>query len=210
MTDETLEPVRPIGETWLRASSPAMDVSYPQRTIELVVIPYDVPADVLYQNRRVQETIARGAFDGIERRANRVRVNREHQRMFTIGRATTFHPSREEGLVARVKVARTELGDETLELAGAGCLDASAGFLPMTDGLEWLTRTAYRVTRGWLEHIALTPEPAYAGHTPVLSVRARAGEPPASKTPNLDTVLGWRLEDRVASDPALQQNYPPL
>ena len=71
------------------------------------------------------ESIAQGAFDGIERRANRVRVNRDHELQRTVGRAVTFHPSREDGLVAELKIAKTELGDETLQLADEGILDAS-------------------------------------------------------------------------------------
>src|SRR5262245_2308847 len=117
---------RPDGGLWLRAAE-VVGVSYPKREIDLIVIPYDTETTVRYQGRRMVETIARGAFDGIERRANRVRVNRDHLLERTVGRATAFHPSRDEGLVAELRIARTPLGDETLELAEEGCLDASAG-----------------------------------------------------------------------------------
>ena len=93
----------------------------------------------------VDEIISRGAFDGIERRANRVRVNRDHDlRPAPSAAPSAFHPSREEGLVAEVRIAKTELGDETLALADDGCLDASAGFLPMDGGQKW--ETPHRAT----------------------------------------------------------------
>jgi HK97 family phage prohead protease len=187
---------------WIRTAQ-LVDVSFQERTIELIVVPYDTPALVPYQGRMVHESICRGAFDGIERRANRVRVNREHERMQTVGRAVAFHPSRDEGLVSEIKIAKTPLGDDTLELAADGCLDASAGFLPMNGGMRWLGRTAYEVTKGWLGHIAMTSEPAYEG-AQVLAVRSAGDSVTPSKTPNLDQVREWRLADRVASDPALK------
>ena len=134
----------------------------------------------------------------IERRANRVRVNRDHRRELTVGRAVSFHPSRSEGLVAEVKIANTDLGNETLTLAADGCLDASAGFLPMDGGMRWDGPNAYTVTKAWLGHIAFTSEPAHAG-AKVLNVRAADLAPPGSDTPNLDAVRGWLLAERAAS-----------
>lgn len=198
---EATEDERPAGDLWIRAAQ-LVDVSFAERTIELIVIPYETPTLVGYQGRMVHESISRGAFDGIERRANRVRVNREHERLQTIGRAVAFHPACEEGLVSEVKIAKTPLGDETLELAADGCLDASAGFMPMPGGMQWLDRSAYQVNKAWLGHIAMTAEPAYEDAR-VLAVRS-VGDQVASATPNLDTVRGWLLEDRVASDPALR------
>jgi HK97 family phage prohead protease len=144
----------------------------------------------------VHETINRGAFDGIERRANRVRVNREHERMQTIGRAFKFHPSRQEGLVSEVKIAKTPLGDETLELAADGCLDASAGFAPMPGGIQWQERSAYRISKAWLGHIALTSEPAYEGAR-VLAVRSAGDQVAMSTTPNLDQWRAMLADDRL-------------
>ena len=79
-------PERPAGQPWLRHAE-VRDVSFPGRTIELVVMPYETPAMVAYDGRMVQEVIDRAAFAGIERRANRVRVNREHEVLHTVGRA---------------------------------------------------------------------------------------------------------------------------
>ena len=121
-----------------------------------------------------------------------------------VGRAVAIHPDREEGLLATVRIAKTRLGDDTLELADVGALDASAGFLPMRGGEQWEERgRRRRVTRAFLGHIALVPEPAYTG-AQVLAVRAQP-DAPTGRTPNLDVVRAWRLEDRVASDPALNR-----
>jgi HK97 family phage prohead protease len=187
---------------WQRAAE-LVAVSAPKRTIELIVMPYEAETLVAYDGRMVSEVISRGAFDGIERRVNRIRANRDHERERTFGRAVALHPSRQEGLVAEIKVARTPLGDETLELADDGCLDASAGFLPMDGGMSWETRSRYRVNKAWLGHIALVPEPAYDGAR-VLAVRS-SSQPATSQTPNLDAYKSWRLQDLVASDAALNR-----
>ena len=168
-------------------------VSFPERTIELVVTPYESEALVPHKGRLITEIFSRGAYDGIERRANRIRVNRDHSRERTVGRAISFHPSREEGLVAKLRIAATPLGDETLTLADEECLDASAGYLPMPGGEKWETRERCRITKAWLGHIALVPEPAYE-EARVLAVRhAERAEPVA--TPNLDLVRSWRLTE---------------
>jgi HK97 family phage prohead protease len=191
--DDAVE--RPAGQLWVRAAE-VVATNFPGRTIELIVMPYEREAIVPWQERMVTEIISRGAFDGIERRANRIRVNRDHSLERTVGRATALHPTRDEGLVAEIKIARTPLGDETLELAEDGCLDASAGFLPFPGGQKWETRSRYRITKGWLGHIAMTPEPAYED-AKVLAVRT-AITGTVSGTPNLDQVRAWMTDDRLA------------
>jgi HK97 family phage prohead protease len=186
-------------DLWLRSAT-LVGVSYPERTVELVVMPYETGTLVAYDGRMCTETICRGAFDGIERRANRIRVNRDHNLERTVGRAVALYPSRDEGLVAEIRIAKTDLGEETLELAADGCLDASAGFRPMDGGLEWQGRDAYRITKAWLGHIAMTPDPAYED-AKVLAVRSASRAASPSSTPHLDQVRQWRLADRVASDP---------
>jgi HK97 family phage prohead protease len=193
----TLETDRPAGELWHRAAE-LVGVSFPDRTIEMIVMPYETETIVPHEGRLVRETISKGAFDGIERRANRVRVNRDHAAERTVGRAVALHPSREEGLVAEVRIARTELGDETLTLADEGILDASAAFRPMPGGMKWESRDAYRIGKAWLGHIALTPDPAYPTAR-VLAVRSHDDPQPAVErepTPFLDQVRADRLRDR--------------
>lgn len=179
-------------ELEFRTAQP-LGVSWPKRTIELVVMPYEVEAHVLHRGRLITEVCSRGAWDGIERRANRVRANRDHDLTRTVGRALTFHPSRELGLVAELRISQTLLGDETLALAADEVLDASAGFYPMSGGETWETRDRRRLTKCWLDHVALTPDPAYEG-AHVLAVRsADAGPSSPAATPVLDRLLAERM-----------------
>jgi HK97 family phage prohead protease len=182
---------RPDGPLEIRSAQLA-DVSFPRRLIELVVMPYESETVVPHEGRLIREVCSRGAFDGIERRANRVRVNRDHQVTRTVGRAVAFHPSREVGLVAELRIAQTPLGDETLTLAEDGILDASAGFAIFPGGESWPERDLRRLSRVWLGHVAMTPDPAYAD-AQVLAVRSHdEPEPVASGTPRLDEVRAWR------------------
>jgi HK97 family phage prohead protease len=193
----------PAGELRFRTAE-QIGVSFPKRTIELIVMPYEQEALVPHPDksgRMVYEVISRGAFDGIERRANRVRVNRDHYHPDTtvVGRAVAFHPSRQEGLVSEVRIAKTPLGDETLQLADEECLDASAGYLPMAGGEKWESRKRFRVSRAWLGHIALVSEPAHEGAR-VLAVRGKQeGELEAVATPNLAAFELKRLQDAYAA-----------
>jgi hypothetical protein len=57
---------------------------------------------------------------------------------------------------------------ENLELAKDDCLSASAGFRCLEE--RWQGRDTRLVVKGWLDHIALTPEPAYET-ADVLAVR---------------------------------------
>jgi len=174
-------------------------VDFPKRTIELIVTPYEVEATVPFKGRMVTEIFDRGAYDGIQRRANRIRVNRDHVAERTVGRAIALHPSRDVGLVAELRIAQTTLGDETLALADDDCLDASAGYLPMPGGEVWETRNRVRITKAWLGHIALVPEPAYADAKVLAVRRAEAAvEGERIPTPNLDAVRAWRLADQLA------------
>lgn len=198
MSQQTID-----GPEWVRADARIAGVRA-GRTIEIVVIPYESPAAVTWDGRAVRETIARGAFDGIERRPNRIRANRDHKVERTVGRAVAMHPARDEGLVAEIKISQTELGEETLQLAADGCLDASAGFLPYQDGMRWDGPDEYTVTKAWLGHVAFTPEPAHDG-THVLAIRSAglavaAAEPvTVSLTPNLDAFRAQLAGDRAAA-----------
>jgi len=172
-------------------------VSYPKRQIELVVMPYETEAQVIHRGRMIREIVSRGAFEGIDATRRRIAVNRNHVRDNVVGKAIRFHPSREDGLVAELQIAKTDQGDETLALADEGLLDASAGFGVPDGGESWPERGLRRLSRLWLDHIAMTPDPAYTG-TNVLAVRNHEEPGPTVARPNLDVVRGWRLADRYA------------
>jgi len=152
----------------------------------------------------ITEVCSTGAYEGIEARNDRVRVNRDHDVTRTVGRAVRFHPSRQEGLVAEIRISETPLGEETLVLADDGVLDASAGFGLLRDrqgkvvpGAETWERTdRRRLNHLFLGHIGLTPEPAYETAN-VLAVR-KAEKVPAGVTPNLDRLELDRFREQAA------------
>ena len=187
MTDVEQRPRSPIEYR----STGDLSVNWTERMITLVAMPYDQDAAVVVHGRAVVESCAPGAYDGVERRANRVKVNRDHDFQRTVGRAVALHPSRTEGLVTELRIAKTPLGDETLGLADDHSLEASVGFAVLPGGERWLEgRSRRRLERLFLDHIAMVPEGAYDAQ--VLDVRALQLVPAERvATPNLDEVLAW-------------------
>jgi phage head maturation protease len=185
------------------------EVNYPKRLIELVVMPYESEtSDASYRGRRITEIVSRGAFDGVEQRTSQIKVNRGHVIDRIVGRTVALHPSRQEGLVAELRISRTELGEETLVLADDGLLDASAGFTllrkngrtgPVVDRAEvWESRDRRRLNHLFLDHVAMVPDPAYDG-AKVLAVRSTRPEPVAVVSmPNRDRLELDQLEERIA------------
>lgn len=185
------------------------EVSFPKGEIELIVMPYETVTTVEHHGRMIEEIVSRGAFDGIDKPAvtRRIKVNLDHKPDFAsrVGDTIALHPSRVEGLVAEVKIRRKHpLAEQVLDSADDGELGASAGFgllfdqhgKTYPDAETWETRARRRLKRLWLDHIALTPRPAYPG-AKVLAIRndetaALAG------TPNLDLVRSWQLAERYA------------
>ena len=175
-------------------SSNVAGVNFDHRIIEVIAVPWDQEAAVEYRGEMWLERFIRGAFDGIEKRAGRVRVNRDHDGRRTVGKVASFYPSRDEGLVAAVRIANTPLGDETLALADEDCLGASVGFAVRGSDQE-LDRTTRqrRIKRAFMDHLSFVPDPAYAG-AGVLSVRGATQQASDLKplvTPEMDEFKAW-------------------
>jgi phage head maturation protease len=172
------------------ASMPVLGVQ--QRIITVVAVPYEQPAVVEYRGQLWNELFSRSAFDGIEKRPQRVRVNREHVYGDTVGKVIAFYPDRDEGLVAEVKIAATPRGDDTLALAADDCLSSSIGYtVRPSDQLLDRRVMQRRINKAWLDHLALVESPAYAG-ADVLDVRVldrRAASRQPLPTPVLDDFL---------------------
>ena len=175
------------------------EVNFPKRMIELVVMPYETETRVVHLGREITEICSRGAYDGVDLRTRRIRVNRDHNISDVIGKAVALHPSREEGLVAEIRIADSREFDKQLVLAEEGMLDASAGFGLMRkegrvvpDAEVWETRDRRRLNHLFLHHIALTPDPAYEDAR-VLAVRNAQEAAEDVPTPNRDwiRVQGW-------------------
>jgi phage head maturation protease len=190
------------------------DVNWPKRMIELIVMPYESPTVINDRGRTFEEIVSRTAFQGVEERTSQIKLNLDHRRetASTVGRAVALHPSRHEGLVAEVKIFKSHpMGDATLELASEESLGASAGFTLLMDKQTgkakqdaevWETTTRRRLNHLFLDHIAMTPDPAYTD-AKVLAVRTAPVTPQEPQggvsTPNLDRLRLAALLEREAA-----------
>lgn len=187
MTDEIRAPLE-FREATL------VGVNFAQRTVEVIAVPYNEEALIEYRGEMWRESFLPGAFDNIEKRPNRVRANRDHDKTRTVGKVIAFYPSREEGLIAEIRIGHTQVGDETLALANEDMLSPSAGFGVPGSG-QILDRPFRRITKAYLDHIAFVESPAYQGAR-VVSVRsegesASAASLPPLVTPHLDEITAW-------------------
>jgi HK97 family phage prohead protease len=181
-----------VSEEIILRNSTLTDVDHKQRLIDLIAVPYDQETEVLWRGELWNEVFDRGAFTGIEDHAGRVRVNREHVVGDTVGKVVAFDSSHPDGLMARVKIAQTPRGDETLALAEEDMISASVGYRvknPSDVSLNKRTRVR-RVLKGFLDHLAMVEAPAYVG-AGVLAVREESSglavaESPLPPTPMLD------------------------
>jgi hypothetical protein len=74
-----------VNEIFVRNDASLADVDVKQRIIDLIAVPWDQEATVPWHGEMWREVFRRGAFDGIEDHAGRIRVNREHVRGDTVG-----------------------------------------------------------------------------------------------------------------------------
>jgi len=186
-------------------------VDFPQRTIEVLAVPYEQEAVVEYRGEIWRESFDRGAFDGIEKRPNRVKAFRDHaagahapgtSTSGLVGRVTSFAPERPEGLVGVVKIAKTPLGDETLSLADEGILGVSIGFgVRGSDQVLNRTEQRRRIRKAFVDHLAFPDNGAYDG-AQVIDVRRerpQAADLPKLETPRLDEIVAWMEERQLRS-----------
>jgi HK97 family phage prohead protease len=170
-------------------------VDYPERTLSIIVAPYDEWAVVERAGKAIEESIAPGAFGAIRNRARKFTVNMEHDRDRWIGSVIDLDTDEPTGLLATVKVRRTPDGDQALNDAADELLGASIGMAVAPSG-ERYEGNRRRISKAFLDHIALTSMPAYVGAR-VLEVRhslpSSPGPSSSSSTPNLDRVLADRL-----------------
>ena len=111
------------------------------REITGVCVPFDTPTQV----GGYTETFVRGAFTRtIAERGNRVKLLMSHDMTKPLGRAISL-VEETRGLVGTFRIARTQSGDDALELIANGAIDSfSVGFMPVVD--QW-SADRTRVTR---------------------------------------------------------------
>jgi HK97 family phage prohead protease len=182
---------RPTNEPVEIRAAQLLEVDFAERIMELLAIPYDQEAVVPYGDRMVIETVAPGAFDGIETRDEHVSANRDHDYSRTFGKVVSWRTDDPAGLIANVYVSDTPLGNETLRLSADGILKPSVGMLVRRSD-QILRKETRRIKRAFMDHLAQVPNPAYRG-VGVLAVRQEQGLPTEQEavqpTPNLDKVL---------------------
>lgn len=202
------EDKRPVLE--LRNATLA-EVRFPERTITLLAVPYETPTPddkpVLYRGKLYRELFRRGAFNGVEQRSEKIRVNREHVKGDTVGKVTRLDPESVEGLVTEIRVVASPRGDETLALAAEDMISPSVGFGVRNSDQDFDRTTSpfptRYVRRAFLDHIALVEDPAYT-RAEVLSVRdagdfVNAADLPQLNTPLLDEWAAYVAARRVGT-----------
>ncbi len=177
------------------------DVDFKQRIIDIIAVPYEQEAEVRWRGEVWREVFDRRAFDGIQDHAGRVPVRREHTIGETVGKVIRLDPADSRGLLASVRIARTPKGDETLQLAAEDMLGASVGYFVKKPSDVLLNRRSMlrRVMRGFLEHLAMTDIPAYAGAVPVAVREGLTARPTAGEQPLVTPVLDSLVDDDILS-----------
>jgi phage head maturation protease len=187
-----------MSELFVRSST-LTDVDPKLRLIDLIAVPWDEEADVMWRDELWRESFQRGAYDGIEDHAGRVRVNREHVEGDTVGKVVHFDPYADSGLLARVKIAATPRGDETLALADEEMISASMGYFVKSPSDVVVNKRTHtrRVVRAFMRHLAMVESPAYVG-AQVLAVREDQSGLTVAETPLPDTpVFDELMNDEV-------------
>jgi hypothetical protein len=172
-----------MSELFQRNDAVLADVNTKQRLITLVAVPWDIEAEVEWRGEVWNEVQRRGAYDGIQDHAGRVRVNREHKIGKTVGRLVFADPWAEDGFITRAKISETDRGNDTLGLAEDDAISGSVGYyINDPADVRLNRRTKLReVVRAWLDHLALVESPTWP-QAKVLEVRDKSeddGNPPA-------------------------------
>jgi HK97 family phage prohead protease len=183
-------------------SAVVSDVRFPDRVVEMLAVPYDQWADVEYHGRLIKESFAPGAFGNVQNRADRIPVNLDHDLERKVGRVKRLDPDDPKGLRSELLIRRGAEGDQVLDDAADGMLDGSIGFACLPEHATWDGNNRRRISKAYLDHIALVWQPAYRG-AKVLAVRSASDGAPAARppspTPNLDAILLARLQAEYAS-----------
>jgi phage head maturation protease len=193
-----------IGVEIFERSSPAVleDVNFKDRTIEVIAVPWDEEAEIVWRGETWKESFEPYALDEAAKEKARVPVNRQHNRADTVGRIVRIDPKvHQRGALASVKVARTPRGDETLQLASEGMLGASVGYFvrKMSDVLVLRRSMTRRVQRAFLDHLSMVEDPAYKGAETVAVHDLWTPHPEAGKRPLATPALDEFLTDDVLS-----------
>ena len=187
MAEAAIEAAGEVFSVQLDAEIEVRDAA--KREIDVRLVPWDFPIDTL-QGR---EQFVRGAFDevdpssvllmGLEHEAH-IGVGQNGQPVLTrrpVGRSTALH-NKADGQHATFRVAKTQAGDELLELAAEKIVRGTSIEFTETPGgtsVEKIggRRTLFRRKVG-LPGVSLTYRPAYGEQAAVLAVRSQSQKEP--------------------------------
>lgn len=191
----------PTAEILERAAT-VSDIDTRQRLIDVLAVPWNEPAQVFWRGDLWTEVFHRGAFDGVEERAGRIRVNREHTKGATVGKIVELDPRHQDGLQAQVKILKGPEGDHILDLAEEDMTSVSIGYRANKPSDVRLNKRekVREVFGAFLDHLSFVEDPAYDS-AKVLAVREgpnglTVAEGPLPSTPALDAfqqsaVFAW-------------------
>lgn len=149
----------------LRSTSAEVDVSTGQRTVTGLIAPYDTPTEVSDGWAPYVESFARGAFASALANPGAIKFLGQHDRMaMPLGRMVDLKDSH-AGPVGTFRVAKTQAGDEYLELARDGAVDGlSIGFSPVDPGPLHMPKRGEQVVRKAVDvsEVSGVTWPAYA------------------------------------------------
>jgi HK97 family phage prohead protease len=186
----------------LERAAVVSDVDSRQYLIDVMAVPWDEPAQVFWCGELWTEVFHRGAFDGVEERAGRIRVNREHTKGATVGKIVGLDPHDEVGLRAQVKIVKSPAGEEIMALAEQDMTSVSIGYRANKPSDVRFDKVKKRrdVHGAFLDHLSFVEDPTW-DRAQVLSVREgpnglAVAEGPLPPTPALDAILqddviGW-------------------
>jgi HK97 family phage prohead protease len=165
----------------IRTSPIALELREDGRTLTGTVMPYNTEARI----GTYTETFRPGAFADADPTQVPLLAVHDHESL-PIGRALTLTDG-PTGLDAELRVSKTTLGDEVLELVRDGAATGlSVGFVPVTD--RWnATRSSVERIKAKLVEISITAFPAYSDAR-ILAVRSEE----LLRTPRL-TVARYRI-----------------
>lgn len=192
-------------------SSTIADVDTRKRQIDLIAVPWDQEADVLWRGEIWREVFKRGSFGTLQtdlaEHRRKILVNREHVKGDTVGKLEAVDPDHPEGLWARVKIFSTARGDDTLTLADEDGIGASVGYRAEKSSDVRVDRPSRlrTVLNAWLDHLGMVEDPTWSGARVLATREDSSGllvaDGPLPDTPILDEVmsdpiLAW-ARDRV-------------
>jgi phage head maturation protease len=186
----------------LSRAAVVQDVDARQRLIDVLAVPWNEPGQVFWRGEIWTEIFHRGAFDGVQERAGRIRVNREHTKGATVGKIVVLDPQADAGLTAQVKIVKSPAGDEIMALADEDATSVSIGYRANKPSDVRLDKVAKKrdVYGAFLDHLSFVEDPTWDS-AQVLSVREgpnglTVAEGSLPSTPALDAILrddviGW-------------------